>query len=126
MKVIHGSLTGLLQEVRDKKVDTVRVAAFMQTDVVTDGIPRYTAWVVVTALLDWDIWAEWRLLVGRGYAEMTDRGAALPSRIAELMTARTAEIRARVSEAGLSVRDGMLAHDAEAMDGALEVREGRG
>jgi hypothetical protein len=125
MKVIHGSLTGLLQEVRDKKVDTVRVAAFMQTDVVTEGIPRYTAWVVVTALLDWDIWAEWRLLVGRGYAEMTDRGAALPSRIAELMTARTAEIRARVSEAGLSVRDGMLAHDAEAMDGALEVREGR-
>jgi hypothetical protein len=53
MKVIHGSLKGLLQEVKDKKVDTVRVAAFMQSDVVTNGLPRYTAWVVVTALLDW-------------------------------------------------------------------------
>jgi hypothetical protein len=125
MKVIHGSLKGLLQEVKDKKVDTVRVAAFMQSDVVTNGLPRYTAWVVVTALLDWDIWTEWRLLVGRGHAEVTERGAVLPARIAELMTERAAEIRTRVSEAGLGVRDGMLAHDAEGMDGALDPREAK-
>jgi hypothetical protein len=62
MKVIHGSLKGLLQEVKDRKVESVRVAAFMQSDIVTNGIPRYTAWVVVTAVLDWDLWAEWRLL----------------------------------------------------------------
>jgi len=55
MKVIHGSLKNLLQEVKDKKVDAVRVAGFMQSDVVTNGIPRYTAWVVVTAILDWDL-----------------------------------------------------------------------
>ncbi len=36
------------------------------------------------------------------------------------MTERAAEIRTRVSEAGLAVRDGMLAHDAEGMDGALD------
>ncbi len=47
MKVVHGSLKNLLQEVKDKKGDAVRVAAFMQTDVVGNGLPRYTAWVVV-------------------------------------------------------------------------------
>ena len=120
MKVIHGSLKGLLQEVKDKKIEAVRVAAFMQSDVVANGLPRYTAWVVVTALLDWDLWTEWRLLVGRGHAEVTERGAVLPARIAELMTERAAEVRARVAEAGFCVRDGMLAHDAEGMDGALD------
>ena len=120
MKVIHGSLKNLLQEVNDKKVDAVRVAAFMQGDAVSNGLPRYTAWVVVTALLDWDLWTEWRLLVGRGHAEVTEHGAVLPPRIAELMKERAAEVRARVAEAGLGVRDGMLAHDAEGMDGALD------
>jgi len=120
MKVIHGALRGLLQEVKDKKVDAVRVAGFMQSDVVANGIPRYTAWVVVTAMLDWDLWTEWRLLVGRGHAEVTERGAVLPMRIAELMKERAADVRTRVTEAGLDVRDGMLAHDAEAMDGALD------
>jgi hypothetical protein len=70
--------------------------------------------------LDWDLWTEWRLLIGRGYAELTEHGAAVPARIAELLKERTGEIRARVTEAGLGVRDGILAHDAEAMDGAVE------
>ncbi len=120
MKVIHGSLRGLLQEVKDRKVETVRVAAFMQSDVVANGLPRYTAWVVVTAMLDWDLWTEWRLLVGRGHAEVAEGGAVVPARIAGLINERGAEIRARVAEAGLGVRDGMLAHDAEGMDGALD------
>src|SRR5262249_60660239 len=75
MKVIHGSLKGLLQEVKDKKVETVRVAGFMQSDVVPNSLPRYTAWVVVTALLDWDHWTEWRLLVGRRPAGVPREGA---------------------------------------------------
>jgi hypothetical protein len=120
MKVIHGSLENLLQEVKDKKVDAVRVAGFMQSDVVTNGLPRYTAWVVVTALLDWDIWTEWRLLVGRGYAEVTETGAVVPPRIAERLAEHGKDVRARVAEAGLGVRDGLLAHDAESMDGALD------
>jgi hypothetical protein len=120
MKVIHGSLKGLLQEVKDKKVDAVRVAGFMQSDVVANGLPRYTAWVVVTALLDFDLWTEWRLLVGRGHAEVTETGAVVPPRIAERMAERGKEVRARVAEAGLGVRDGLLAHDAEGMDGALD------
>ena len=120
MKVIHGSLKGLLQEVKDKKVDAVRVAGFMQSDVVPNSLPRYTAWVVVTALLDWHRWTEWRLLVGRGHAEVTETGAAVPQRIAERMAERCKEVRARVAEAGLGVRDGLLAHDAESMDGVLD------
>src|SRR5262249_59834590 len=88
MKVIHGSLRGLLQEVKDKKVETVRVAGFMQSDVVPNGLPRYTAWVVVTALLDWDHWTEWRLLVGRGHAEVTENGATGPPRDAGRMAER--------------------------------------
>ena len=120
MKVVHGSLKNLLQEVKGKKGDAVRVAAFMQSDVVSNGLQRYTAWVVVTALLDWELWTEWRLLVGRGHAEVTEHGAVLPPRIAELMKERAGEVRARVAEAGLGVRDGMLAHDAEGMDGALD------
>jgi len=120
MKIVHGSLRALLNEVKERKVEAVRVAAFVQSDVVSNGMPRYTAWVVVTSLLDWDLWTEWRLLVGRGHAEVTEHGAVAPARIAELLKERTREIRARVSEAGLGVRDGLLAHDAEAMDGAIE------
>jgi hypothetical protein len=47
MKIVHGSLRALLREVKERKVEAVRVAAFLQSDVVSNGIPRYTAWVVV-------------------------------------------------------------------------------
>jgi hypothetical protein len=121
MKIVHGSLTALLHEVEERKVEAVRVAAFLQSsDFVSNGIPRYTAWVVVTARLDWNLWTEWRLLVGRGCAEVTEYGAAVPARLAELQKEKTMEIRARVTAAGLGVRDGILAHDAEAMNGIVE------
>jgi hypothetical protein len=120
MKVIHGSLKNLLQEVKDHKGESVRVAGFMQADVVSNGAPRYTAWVVVTAMLDWDLWTEWRLLVGRGHAEVTETGAVVPARIAERLAERGKEVRTRVAEAGLGVRDGLLAADADSMDGALD------
>jgi hypothetical protein len=121
MKVIHGSLKNFIQEAKDRKVDAVRVAAFMASDPAgTNGLPRYTAWVVVTAILDWDLWIEWRLLVGRGNAEVTEKGAVVPVRIAQLMTERMQDVRARVIEADLGVRDGMLTHDAEGLDGALD------
>jgi hypothetical protein len=120
MKVIHGSLRNLLQEVRDRKGETVRVAGFVQADVIPNGVPRYTAWVVVTAQLDFDVWTEWRLLVGRGHAEVTETGPAVPARIAERLAERGQAVRARVSEAGLTVQDGLLAAEAESMDGAFE------
>jgi hypothetical protein len=73
----------------------------------------------MTARLDWNLWTEWRLLVGRGCAEVTEYGAAVPARLADLQKEKTREIRARVTEAGLGVRGAILAHDAEALDGVV-------
>jgi hypothetical protein len=121
MKVIHGSLQHLIDEVKERKVDTVRVAGFVQSDVApANGSTGYTACVVVTAVLGWDVWAEWRLLVERGQAEVTARGTVVPARIAELLNERAQDIRARLIVAGLSVEHGMVAHDAEALEGALD------
>jgi hypothetical protein len=120
MKVVHGSLSTLLQEVKDRKIDAVRVAAFVQSDATTNGMPRYTAWVVVTAVLDWDLWAEWRLLVGRGYAEVSERGVVVPPKIAEPLKVRAQEVRIRIADSGFGVRDGMLASDDDGMDGVLD------
>ena len=54
MKIIYGSLSGLLVEVKERgKVDDVRVAALMQSTVEGAGLPRYTSWVIVCAALDW-------------------------------------------------------------------------
>jgi hypothetical protein len=50
---------------------------------------------------------------------VTEHGAVVPARIAEVLKERTREIRARVVEAGLGVRGGILAHDAEALDGVV-------
>ena len=44
MKIIHGSLKGLLNEVKDRKVDAVRVAVFMQSDVVPNGGSNGARW----------------------------------------------------------------------------------
>jgi hypothetical protein len=47
MKIVHGSLRALLQEVHERKVEAVRVAALLQREAVSNGMPRYTAAVVV-------------------------------------------------------------------------------
>ncbi len=48
MKLIHGALSGLLTEVRERgKVDGVRVAPLIQSVTEGGGLPRYTAWIVV-------------------------------------------------------------------------------
>jgi len=55
MKIIHGSLSALLSEVKAHgKTDGVRVAALMQSTVEGVGLPRYTSWVIVSAQVDWD------------------------------------------------------------------------
>lgn len=120
MKIIHGSLKNLLQEVKDHKGEAVRVAALLQTTPVPEGIPRYEAWVTVSAPLDWDLWTEWRLLIGRGPAQLGEGGAVIPERITTALKEQAAEVRARVTAAGLRCKDGLLASDREAMDGVLD------
>ena len=60
MKVIHGSLKNLLQEVKDKKVDAVRVAGFMLSG---RHAPRRAPW---QAKVDEEVLHDARILGGRG------------------------------------------------------------
>jgi len=119
MKIIHGSLSTLLTEVKERgEVDGVRVAAMMQSTVDGPGIPRYTSWVIVSAHVG-EQWAEWRLVVGRQRAEVTEHGFRVPEKLAALTEEKLAEVRGRIEAAGLLMRDGILAADVETLEGVL-------
>jgi len=121
MKVIHGALSGLLGEVRERgKVDSVRLAALMHSTMDGAGTPRYTSWIIVSAAFAWETWLEWRLLVGRQRATLTEVGFQVPERLATLTHERLEEVRGWIDAAGLIVREGVLAGDAEAFEGRLE------
>ena len=121
MKIIHGSLSALLTEVKEHgKVDGVRVAAMMQSTFEGAGTPRYTSWIIVSAQVDyWERWAEWRLVVGRQRAEVTEHGFRVPEKLAALTEEKLAEVRGWIEAAGLLMRDGILAADAETLEGVL-------
>ena len=70
-----------LTEVKEHgKVDGVRVAAMMQSTFEGARTPRYTSWVIAPAVGDWDRWIEWRLVVERQRAEVTERGFRVPDK----------------------------------------------
>ncbi len=118
MKIIYGSLSALLTEVKEQgKVDGVRVAAMMQSTFEGVGIPRYTSWVIVSAHVDWEKWAEWGLVVDRGRAEMIEHGFRVPDKLAALTEEKLDEVRGWIEAAGLLMRDGILAADAETLEG---------
>ncbi len=121
MKIIHGTLSALLTEVKEQgKVDGVRVAALMQSTFEGGATPRYTSWIIVSALVDgWERWAEWRLVVGRQRGEITERGYRVPEKLAALTEEKLAEVRGWIEAAGLLMRDGILAGDAESLEGVL-------
>ena len=121
MKIIHGSLSALLTEVKEHgKVDGVRVAAMMQSTFEGAGTPRYTSWIIVSVQVDyWERWAEWRLAVGRQRAEVTEHGFRVPDKLAALTEEKLAEVRGWIEAAGLLMRDGILAGDAETLEGVL-------
>ena len=120
MKLIHGALSGLLAEVKEHgKVDGVRVALVMQSTVEGTGVLRYASWIVVTTPLDWERWGEWRWLVGRQRAELTEAGYQVPARLAMLAQERFDEVRGWIETAGLVPREGLLAADTESMEGVL-------
>ncbi|MBI2525273.1 MAG: hypothetical protein HYY95_07075 [Candidatus Rokubacteria bacterium] len=121
MKIIHGSLSALLTEVKEQgKLDGVRVAAMIQRNPEGSGIPRYGCWVVVTADGGWGQWAEWRLLVGQQRGEVTEQGVRVPAKLAALTEEKLAEVRGRIETAGLAMRDGILAADSEWLEGTLD------
>jgi hypothetical protein len=90
MKIIHGSLSGLLGEVTAHGPDDgVRVAALMQSTVEGAGMPRYTSWVIVSGRVAGEQWAEWRWWDGS--ARITEPASA--SREAGPRGGRLAEVR---------------------------------
>jgi hypothetical protein len=120
MKLIHGSLSSLLGELKGRgKVDGVRMAALMQSVTEGSGVPRYPSWVIGSAHVDWETWAEWRLVVGRQRAEVSEAGIHAPGKLAALMEAKLAEVKSRTEAAGLAMCDGILVADAETLEGAL-------
>jgi len=101
------------------KVDGVRVAAMMQSTVESSGLPMYTSWVIVSGHVDWEKWAEWRLVVGRQRAEVTEKGVRVPDKLTAFTEEKLAEVRGWIEAAGLAMRDGILAADAETLEGVL-------
>jgi hypothetical protein len=118
MKLIFDSLDSLLAELRDRKVQVVRIspAIYLETGPRTAGVPHLTSRVVVTAALDEHLWAEWRYWVGRGLAEVGDNGLHLPEALRKKANVALADISKQIDDAGLPLRDGMLAPDTAAMD----------
>ena len=121
MKVIHGSLSALLTEVKEQgKVDGVRVAAMIQRTPDRPGVPTYACWIVVTGHVDPGQWAEWRLLVGQQRGEVTEQGVRIPAKLAVLTEEKLSEVRGWIEAAGLAMRDGILAADSESLEGTLD------
>jgi hypothetical protein len=119
MKILFDSLDPMLDELRERKVEAVRVAraVHVETGRPTGGIPHLTVRVVVTAAVDEHLWVEWRFWVGRAIAEVGAAGLQLPARLKERGESALADVRERVTQEGFRVRDGLLAHDMAAIDG---------
>jgi hypothetical protein len=58
-------------------------------------------------------------LVGRQRAEVTEHGARVPEKLANLTEEKLDEVRGWIEAAGLLMRDGILAADAETLEGVL-------
>ena len=121
MKLIYGSLGVMLAELRERKVEAVRVSPLTQSEAGrATGIPHYASRVVVTAPLDGQTWAECRLWVGRGMGEVSERGFRLPEALRERGQKLLEEAKGQIEAAGFRVLEGMLAHDADVVDGVLD------
>jgi hypothetical protein len=118
MKLLFDSLDALFAELRDHRVQIVRVSPAIEVDKTArvGGIPHLVSRVIVTAALDELVWAEWRYWAGRAVAEIGERGLHLPEPLRAKTDRALAEIARRVDEAGFSIRQGILTHDAGTME----------
>ena len=118
MKLLFESLDALLVELRDRKVEVVRVspALEIETGPWAAGTPHLVSRVLVTAALDDRTWVEWRLWVGQAVAEPDRPEFHMPSWLREKQDRALAEVSRRVDEAGFLIREGILTHDTGVMD----------
>ncbi|HUF91910.1 MAG TPA: hypothetical protein VMR23_05995, partial [Candidatus Limnocylindria bacterium] len=105
MKIMFDSLEGLLTELRDRKIEVVRLCSAIHCDagVRTAGIPHLTRRIVVTAAIDTDLWAEWRYFVGRGVAEVGERGLHPSEALTKRGDEMLATISQRIDDAGFEI-----------------------
>src|SRR5262249_43414488 len=108
----------LLAELRDQKVDVVRVSPAVEIDTSarTSGVPHLVSRVLVTAALDDHTWAEWRHRGGQAGVEIGGSDVQMPSWLRDTQDRALAEASRRVDEAGFFVREGILTHDRGVMD----------
>lgn len=118
MKLIFDSLEAMVQELRDRKVEVVRISPAVQAelDARAGGVPRLTCRIVVTAALPEQGWAEWRYWVGRATAEVGERGLQLPEGLGRKRDEALREVSRRLDDEGFAIREGLLAHDTALMD----------
>jgi hypothetical protein len=113
VKLLLDSRDAFLAEVRDRKVEVVRIspALAIGTGRPAGSIPYLVSRVIVTAALGDHHWAEWRYWVGRAIAKVGDRGLHLPAWLREKQDRALADVSKPVDDAGLLVREGILTHD---------------
>jgi hypothetical protein len=118
VKLLFDSLDALLAELRDRKLDVVRVSpgVAVETSVQACGGPRLVSRVLVTAALEEASWAEWRYRVGQAEIELGRSEFQLPLWLREQQDRALAEVARRVDEAGFQIREGILTHDQDVMD----------
>lgn len=118
VKLLFESLDALLVELRDRKVEVVRVspALEIETGPWAAGIPHLVSRVLVTAALDDHHWAEWRHWVGQAAVEIGHPELQAPTWLREKQDRALAEVARRVDEAGFLIREGILTHDRGVMD----------
>ena len=118
MKLLFDSLDALLGELHDRKLSIVRIspALEIETSPRTCGVPHFVSRVLVTAVLDHTMWAEWRHWVGQAAVEVGQSEFQLPIWLRDKRDAALGEVSRRVDEAGFLIREGILTHDRGAMD----------
>jgi len=117
-KLTFPSLEATITTFRESQVRIVWICpeTKLEDEAWTSGIPYLTSRVVVTAVIDRNLWAEWRYWVGRAMAEGTARGLRVPDWLQQKNDQKLAEVTKRIDEAGFEVREGMLCHALSAMD----------
>mgnify|MGYP001569989864 CR=1 FL=1 len=118
MKLLFDSLDALLVELRDRKIEVVRLSPALQIEAgpLTQGIPHLVGRVLVTAALDDHSWTEWRHWVGQAVAEIDRPEIQVPTWLREKQDRALAEVARRVDAAGFLLREGILTHDRGVMD----------
>ena len=95
VKLLFESLDALLAELRDRKVEVVRVspALEIETGPWAAGIQHLVSRVLVTAALGDHTWAEWRHWVGQAVAEIGRPELQVPTWLREQQDRALAEAR---------------------------------